>query len=258
MTSRKSLASAAAAAALLAAGLTAAPAAAAPGTIGDLWQVEWSGALFDVYSDEGVPVAVQLTYDEWVDLGRPAPDGIAPVEVYRAPWSRVVSAVAYFGDPADPETTFLAEALTFSDWQSIGAPDPAVEVYPGSGFLQWGTSAEVFGVDPGSYTKLSYDQWSDLGRPEPEVQADMGVAKLSWDPGIAYMTSLEAGQGTPLAYAEWSELAMPTPLVVTSFPGETVYRIGSGSTVYYAGPTVNRALTFAEWTALGRPTPERR
>ena len=39
------------------------------------------------------------------------------------------------------------------------------------------------------------------------------------------------------------------------FPGDQVYRNYGSPTVWYAGPTVNRPVTFQEWSVMGQPAP---
>ena len=196
--------------------------------------------------------AQALSFDQWTSVGRPNPV-LAPVKYVGYYWGKGVYVQTPWSSPA-PSTTLLS----FDQWTAAARPSSNhVAWIPGTYVYQWATSDQVGVVDPaGSYHWLTKAEWQAMGSPAPHHRANEGFAKLSWSSEIARMTNASAGQGYPISYATWAADNAPTPMQVTRFAGDQFYRNAGSSTVYYAGPTMNRAITAAEWHAAGAPAPE--
>ena len=126
----------------------------------------------------------------------------------------------------------------------------------GSHYHKWGTSDELFVVGEDGVThKLTYDEWAASGFRPFEVRANEGYARLSWSANVARMTDLAAGLGSPIDYPEWRRQDFPRPALYVRFPGDQFNLYYGDPTIYYSGPTMSRAITYAEWSAAGFPIP---
>lgn len=234
-----------AAAAVAATALSAAVSAAAAATYqitpfdSTVWEVDGS-------------VARPLSFPQWDALGRPAPS-VAPLDYITYPWSVGIWARTAWTSPA-PQSSIL----TFDQWSSVGHPAARnVSWIDGTYVYRWSTGSPVGVIDgSGTYHWLSQAEWAAMGWPAPDVRADEGFAKLTWSPEIARMTSVSRGQGFPIDGAAWRSDNYAAPLEVPRFAGDQFYRNAGSSMIFYAGPTMNRAITLAEWQAAGSPSPD--
>lgn len=209
-----------------------------------VYRTDDDGAVYSVTSGS----ARQLSYDEWVGAGRPSP-APAPTAYVSYPWSGTIYANTWWGQAATQRT------LSFDAWVLAGRPAPQRTGWvPGSYFYVWGTSPDVGVVAPdGGYHWLTAAEWAASGYQPPVRRSNEGFAKLTWSSTIAFMTDLAAGQGRPIGYDTWSRENFPRPAQVQRFPGDQFYRQVGSSTVWYAGPTMNRTITLAEYQAAGSP-----
>lgn len=206
---------------------------------GTIWAVDGSSAR-------------PISYAEWTADGRPAPS-LAPVDYVGHYWSTGIWARTTWASPA-PSSALV----TFDQWVDAGRPSARhIPWIDGTYVYRWATSDQVGVVDPsGDYHWLTAAEWAAAGRPTPDVRENQGFAKLFWSNEIARMTNLSAGQGHPIGGATWEAENRPVPLEVTRFAGDQFYREAGSSTIRYAGPTMNRAITLGEWHAAGSPAPQ--
>jgi len=195
-----------------------------------------------------------LMYAEWVAAGYPAPRGTAATDYVKYPWDTTLYAVNYWGSSAD---SWTFHTLTLAEWRYAGYPAPRTAGWiAGSWYYRWSTSPELFvRGSNGVLHKLTPTEWAAAGPGRPFTDRPEGFAKLSWDPNIAKMTNMATGAGSPINYATWAAEQFPTPVSVLRFPGDQLYKYANSPTIYYAGPTVKRAITYAEWGLLGYPAP---
>ncbi|WP_129338198.1 M15 family metallopeptidase [Cellulomonas endophytica] len=191
-----------------------------------------------------------LGYAEWLALGAPAAAPL-PVDVVRYPWSSSLYGVVRW---ATGETAWTR--LGWSQWASLGTPAPRdVAWVPGTTLHRWATGDEVFATSDGTVHALSHAEWTAMGSPRAELRANRGFVRLTWDSTILAMKDLERGQGTKVGYAEWLAAGAPTPQASPRLPGDAIAKDPSGPTVYYFGPSLERAISFSEWRAAGAPAP---
>ncbi|MCI9889367.1 M23 family metallopeptidase [Micrococcales bacterium 31B] len=147
--------------------------------------------------------------------------------------------------------------LTFAQWQQLGFPAPTtVGSIPGTVYFKYGTSPAVLAQAPGQPAHvLTWDQWVTAGMPAPQNKSNEGLIKLSWAPEIARMTNLQTGAGYPMSFQEWANNGFTAPAVQQRIIGDQFYQYAGSPDVWYAGPGVNRKITFAEWVGAGQPTP---
>ncbi|GMA33495.1 M23 family metallopeptidase [Litorihabitans aurantiacus] len=176
-----------------------------------------------------------------------APANAATVTYAKYTWSDTVYRV----------TDGQAQAIDYNTWVAAGRPTPTTNsVIPGSYLYKWGTHQNIGLIDPtGAYHWLSSAEWNALGTPGYANRSNEGFVKLSWDSNIARMTDLNAGQGYPINLATWRAENSPEPRVANRFTGDQFYKYEGSDDIWYAGPTVNRVITFAEWQAAGSPAP---
>ena len=233
--------------------LTSTSAQSAP-VVDGYYLLAYSGDIYRVSS--GGTTIRYVSYDEWSAAGFPAPRP-APTEYVRYVWSPSITAVTRF-DP-DSADTWMWEYVDFPAWVRAGSPVPQVAnfIY-GSYFYKWATSNELFVEDPGGVNHhLTFAEWQATG-PQPFVaRSDEGFVKLSWSgtPEIARMSSLATGRGAPISFTAWVEEALPTPRIVSRVTRDQFYRNYNTSTIWYAGPTMHRPITYPEWQAAGAPAP---
>lgn len=214
-----------------------------------VYSVGYASTLFSVRDGN----ASALTGAQWAAMGYPQPTRAA-TDYVRYSWSDAIVAVTRWGAT---EGTWSVEHLDGAAWARAGSPRPRVASYvPRSSYISWATDpGAIFVRDAnGVARQLTYSQWVSHGRPAAELQNDQGFQKLSWDPAIARMTSIARGQGGPIDGGAWASFGWPAPQAVMRFPGDQIYW-GKGGDIWYAGPTVNRRLTYTEWRALGSPNP---
>lgn len=194
-----------------------------------------------------------LSFPQWQAAGSPPPFS-APTEYVRYPWSTTISAVTMFGTD---QSRWIWRHLTLEEWNRVGRPTPRIAGWiKDSVYYQWAGSAQIFVQDAGGVKHaLTYAEWQTSGFQPFQKRATQGFVKLSWDGNIAFLTDYAAGKGGPIDRKQWEAEGFPTPTVATRFPGDQLYKFNGDPTIWYAGPTVNRPITYAEWGLLGYPSP---
>lgn len=194
-------------------------------------------------------VAKKLSYEMWENRGFPKPTK-AKVKYVKYSWSNSIYAVT-------PWSNGGWDHITGSEWRKAGRPAPQKTNWvPGSYLFKWSTDPDIGIIEPsGKYHWLTASQWNAMGNPAPEHRAREGFAKLTWSNTIARMSDVKSGQGYPISYGHWASENHPDPLDVKRFAGDQFYQFAGTSTIFYAGPTMNRAITYREWVAAGAPKP---
>jgi hypothetical protein len=168
------------------------------------------------------------------------------------PWSSTVYAVTFWpGGESDWQWT----RLDYGQFVKAGSPSVRNAGYIVNSYVyKWGTSAEILveGED-GVNHKLTGAEWRDMGYRPFVDRANEGFMKLSWSAEIVRMTDVRNGQGRAIGYGEWQEEAFPTPQVVQRINGDQFYRYSNSNQVWYAGPGMNRVVSFNEYRAAGSP-----
>jgi len=229
--------------------VTAAPATAQPD---GFYSVPYSGTIYRHYHDDAYGFHYAITYQEWLDAGRPSPRRV-PTEFVKYPWSADIYAVSFFDTPSDQ---WEWKKLTFAEWSRAGKPVPRTAGWiEGSRYYQWATSSEIFVELDGQVHKLTFNQWKAAGSPSPYYQADQGFMKLTWDSSIAYMYSIGGGSGYRVNYAEWRAEGSPTPKVQRMLPGDYVCSFLGSDDLLYIGSSFTDWLSYQQWKSAGFPAP---
>lgn len=196
---------------------------------------------------------VALSWSQWQAAGFPEP-APAPTDYVRYPWSTTISAVTIFG--TDP-SRWIWRHVTIDEWNRAGRPAARTAGWiKDSIYYQWAGSDQIIVQDVGGVRHvLTYEEWRASGFQPFERRSGQGYVKLSWDGNIAFLTDFAAGKGEPIDYRQWEAAGFPKPTVATRFPGDQVYRFNGEDTIWYAGPTVNRTISYPEWGIIGYPTP---
>ncbi|PWD51898.1 hypothetical protein C8046_15865 [Serinibacter arcticus] len=229
--------------------LPTAPASAVPVADG-VYAIEHTGEIYRVSAG----TARHLTYSEWVDLGRPSPQP-APTSYVGYAWSTGISSVTRW-DP-DVPASWTWRQVGYDAWVRVGRPSPAaVGWVEGSYVYRWATNDQIGVIAPdGTYRWLTPAEWAAMGHRAPDVRRNEGFVSLTWGPEIFRMTDLASGRGEPLDYAGWRRENFPTPRPVTALADHRYERYSTQSSIWYAGPMVQREISHAEWSAVGRPAP---
>jgi hypothetical protein len=225
------------------------------------WNLVKTAYLDTVYELVDGVTPTPISFERYRDVYKLAAVQPTPTDYVKYPWSPTVYGVTFWQSDAD---TWQWDELTFPQYQK--ARYPAVRNAGwiiGSYFYQWSTSSELFVLgDDGVVHKLNYSEWAASGFQEFDRLENVGFQKLSWSSEVGLMNDIAGGQGAKLSYAEWAAESFPTPQVVQRFPGDQFYKNSltyfNGSFVYtltYAGPLMERNVTYAEWGAAGFPTP---
>ncbi len=217
---------------------------------GPLFKHSFEGTIFKQV--DRVPLAI--SYEEWRDVYRFRAPQPTATDYVKYPWSPTVYAVTFW---TQDEASWQWTALDLNQYRRAGFPKPRTTGWiQGSYYYKWGTSPELFveGAD-GVNHKLTGPEWAASRYRSFVDRANEGVLKLSWAPELAWMTNFSAGQGTPLDYPRWQAEAFPTPQVVQRVVGDQFYRTYGSSTIWYAGPGMNRPITYTEWVRAGSPYP---
>ncbi|WP_111767039.1 hypothetical protein [Nakamurella deserti] len=199
----------------------------------------------------------QLTLDEWLALGAPAPQP-APTVYVKYSWDDTVYAISTFTPDAK-----IINSINSAEWARAGWPAPTVAGFiAGTLIYQWGSSPELFAAFPsedgsGSIHKLTYNQWAKTGFKTPEL-AGPGFFTLAWvdTPGIAFQ-AVDQQAAVEISYDEWSLLDFPTPAAVDRIAGDGFFQVAGSADIVYSGPTLtDYTLSYEEWEAAGFPQPE--
>lgn len=216
---------------------------------GPLFKHSFDGTIYKQIS--GVPYAI--SYEEWREVYRFRPPQPTATDYVKYPWSPTVYAVTFW---TQDEASWQWTALDYNQYRMARFPKPrAAGWIQGSRYYKWGTSPELFveGAD-GVKHKLTGAEWAASRYRAFVDRANEGVLKLSWAPELAWMSNISTGQGTPLNYPRWQGEALPTPRTVARINGDQFYQNYGSSTIWYAGPGMNRPVTYSEWVRAGSPS----
>ncbi|MBX7445463.1 MULTISPECIES: HNH endonuclease family protein [unclassified Arthrobacter] len=222
-----------------------------------LYKIVYDSTIYElVTQQDGITqIPVPLSYDRWANYYKFKQPTPAATDFVKYPWSPTVYAVTFW---PGGENYWQWTRLTFEQWNRAGQPFPRIAGWiKGSYYYQWGSNySEIFveGED-GINHKLTLKEWEDSGRRPFQQRNSEGFYALYWAPELARMTDVYTGAGRPLGYAEWQEEGFPTPQRTQRIKGDQFYQDYGNPTVYYAGPGMNRAVTFQEWQAAGSPIP---
>ncbi|WP_317232966.1 excalibur calcium-binding domain-containing protein [Clavibacter capsici] len=184
-------------------------------------------------------------YDERVPF-------LSPTDYVKYPWSSTVYAVTFW---PGGENAWQWTRLGYSQYERAGFPAVRNAGYIVNSYIyKWGTSAEILveGEDKVNH-KLTGAEWRDMAYRPFDDRANEGFMKLSWTSDIVRMTDVRGGQGRAIGYGEWQEEAFPTPQVVQRINGDQFYRYSNSNQVWYAGPGMNRVVSFNEYRGAGSP-----
>lgn len=222
-----------------------------------LYKIVYDSTIYELVTnpDGATQTPIPLSYEKWrdvYDFQTPTP---AATDFVKYPWSPTVYAVTFW---PGGENYWMWTPLSFHQWQTAGYPTPRNAGWiKGSYYYKWGTnSGELFveGAD-GVNHKLTYQEWADSGYRSFQERHAEGFAALTWAPEMARMRNLYTQSGRPLGYAEWQEEAFPTPQRMQRIPGDSFYKDCGTSTIWYAGPGMNRPVSLQEWQTAGSPNP---
>jgi hypothetical protein len=218
-----------------------------------LYKIVYDSTIYELVTNpDGTQTPVPLSYEKWRDVyGLQDPEPAA-TDFVKYPWSETVYAVTFW---PGGESNWLWTPLTYPMWEAAKFPTPRIAGWiKDSYFYKWATSEELFVEGPdGVNHKLSYREWANSGFRGYFNRADEGFIKLSWAPELGRISSLSAGAGRPLGYSEWREEGFPAPLVVQHVDKELFYQACDSTDIWYAGPSMNRRISFQEWRAAGSP-----
>jgi len=219
-----------------------------------LYKIVYDCTIYELVTNpDGTQTPVPLSYAKWRDVyGLQDPEPAA-TDFVKYPWSETVYAVTFW---PGGESNWLWTPLTYPMWEAAKFPTPRIAGWiKDSYYYKWATSEELFVEGPdGVNHKLSYKEWANSGFRGYFNRADEGFIRLSWAPELGRISSLSTGAGRPLGYSEWQEEAFPTPLVVQRMANELFYQACDSTDIWYAGPSMNRRISFQEWLAAGAPT----
>lgn len=217
-----------------------------------LYITQYDGAIHELDGSGG---ARHIDGARWRDVYQYQAPVPAPTDYVKYPWSNTVYAVTFWSNDA---AKWLWQAVSLQQWQRAGAPAPrAAGWIAGSSYHRWVTSNELFVRGPDGVThKLDYAEWQASGFRSYETLDDQGFQKLTWSSNVARMSGVAAGQGGAVTYATWASEDFPSPAQVRRFPGDKFTKDACSDTVVYAGPTMNRAISYQEYVAAGAPRVE--
>lgn len=210
---------------------------------------KYDGTVWAVTSTSVVP----LTYAQWQAAGFPTP-APAPTDYVKYPWSSTISAVTIFGKD---QARWVWRHVTLGEWNRAGRPAPRTAGWiKDSVYYQWAGSNQIFVQDVGGVKHaLTYAEWQASGFQPYTPRTNQGFVKLSWDNSIAFLSDFSGGKGGPIGFAQWQAEGFPRPTVASRFPGDQLYKFNGEKDIWYAGPTVNRTISYAEWGAAGYGAP---
>ncbi|MBM7411736.1 hypothetical protein JOE38_001559 [Clavibacter michiganensis] len=175
-----------------------------------------------------------------------------PTDYVKYPWSSTVYSVTFY---PGGENAWRWSRIDFAQYADAGFPAVRNAGYiAGSYLYKWGTSPEILVEGPdGVNHKLSAAEWRDMGYRRFADRGNEGFQRLSWTSDIVRMSDLRGGQGRAIGFGEWQEEAFPTPQVVQRITGDQFYRYDGSDQIWYAGPGMNRVVSYSEWAAAGFP-----
>lgn len=182
-----------------------------------------------------------VTYDGWARAGFPTPRTVAhlPNSIYtQAPGSAEIWVEA-------PEAAAPRHLLTLGEWIAAGSPSPIVRtppVDPGTVYVQWSTSPEIFAVVGDSVRKLSFAAWAAAGYPTP-TRLSGGFHRLTWHPTIV---QFDTDIAFTVSYDDWAAEGFPTPAMLPTLPGDQYCHDVERDVVAYDGFTVQTEMSPAE------------
>jgi peptidoglycan/xylan/chitin deacetylase (PgdA/CDA1 family) len=220
-----------------------------------LYKIVYDDTIFELIPNSGgTQVPTQLSFEKWRDVYNFQEPSPASTDFVKYPWSPTVYAVTFW---PGGESNWMWTPLSYQQWITAGSPNPRNAGWiKGSNYYQWGTSSEIFveGAD-GVNHKLTYQEWADSDFRNYVQRNNEGYLTLTWAPELARMSNLSTGAGSPMGYAEWQAEAFPTPRAVQRITGDQFYKDCSSSTIWYAGPGMNRPVNLQEWQRAGSPSP---
>jgi hypothetical protein len=220
-----------------------------------LYKTDYDSTIYELVTNaDGSQTPAPLSYAKWRDVYAFKTPSSAATDFVKYSWSPTVYAVTYWpGGAASWQWT----RLNFTQWQSAGKPSARNAGWiKGTSYYKWATSSELFASgEDGVLHKLTAAEWAAAGQQPYSTRTDQGYVKLTWAPGMALMTSISTGKGSPITYTQWSNSAFPTPQSAQRITGDQFYQNFGNSTIWYAGPTMNRPITYKEWLAAGKPAP---
>jgi hypothetical protein len=221
-----------------------------PQTPGPLFKHGYDGTIYKQVN--GVPYPI--SYEEWRDVYRFQTPQPTRTDYVKYPWSATVYAVTFW---TNDEASWQWTAINYNQYLTAGSPAPRIAGWiKGSYYYKWGTNAELFVEGPdGVNHKLTGPEWAASGYRSFVDRASEGVLKLSWAPELTWMNNISGGQGSALSYPRWQEEAFPTPQTVQRINGDQFYQNYGSTTIWYAGPGMNRPVSYNEWVGAGSPRP---
>lgn len=220
-----------------------------------LYKILYDSTIYELKPDSaGNQVPVPLSYENWRDVYNFRTPTPASTDFVKYPWSPTVYAVTFW---PGGENSWMWTRLSFAQWQTAGYPAPRNAGWiKGSYYYKWGTTSELFvqGED-GVNHKLTGDEWAASGYRAYDDRGNEGFMKVTWAPEVARMSNLSTGAGRPMGYSEWQQEAFPTPLAVQRITGDQFYKDCASTTIWYAGPGMNRPVSLQEWQGAGSPGP---
>lgn len=221
-----------------------------------LYKIVYDSTIYELVTqpDGSTQLPVQLSYEKWRDTYNFATPTPADTNFVKYAWAPTVYAVTFW---PGGENYWMWTRLSYPQWQTAGYPTPRNAGWiKGSYYYKWGTSAELFveGED-GVNHKLTAAEWAASGYRSYVDRGNEGFMKLTWAPEFARMSNLSTGGGRPMGYNEWQEEAFPTPQAMQRITGDKFYRDCGSSTIWYAGPGMNRPVSLQEWQGAGSPSP---
>ncbi|MEG9247991.1 excalibur calcium-binding domain-containing protein [Arthrobacter sp. Soc17.1.1.1] len=215
-----------------------------------LFKNSYDGTIYEQINGTPYPIS----YERWRDVYNFEAPQPTRTDYVKYPWSPTVYAVTFW---TNEEASWQWTPITYNQYLTAGSPSPRIAGWiKGSYYYKWGTNAEIFveGAD-GVNHKLTGPEWAASGYRSFVDRANEGVLKLSWAPELVWMNNISAGQGNALSYPRWQEEAFPTPQTVRRINGDQFYQNYGSTTIWYAGPGMNRPVSYNEWVGAGSPRP---
>ncbi|MHC6230424.1 excalibur calcium-binding domain-containing protein [Arthrobacter sp. MMS24-T111] len=220
-----------------------------------IYKIVYDSTIYQlVTQSDSSQTPVALSYEQWRDVYNFQTPVPADTNFVKYPWSPTIYAVTFW---PGGENYWMWTRLSYQQWQTAGFPTPRNAGWiKGSYYYKWATSSELFveGED-GVNHQLTGAEWAASGYRSFVDRGNEGFMKLTWAPEVARMSGISTGAGRPLGYNEWRDEAFPTPQAVQRITGDKFYKDCGSSTIWYAGPGMNRPVSLREWMGAGSPSP---